>query len=83
MFAAVAAGLLSAFAVYKLIRFFTADADLALLSKGPHRPGAFQDKVVWITGASQGFGEVLVRHFAALGAKLIISSRSEEKLEVW
>ncbi len=38
---------------YRLIRLALADADLYLLSLGRHKPDAFRDKVVWITGASQ------------------------------
>lgn len=36
-----------------LYSFATADADLSLLLRGKHKPGAFKDKVVWVTGASQ------------------------------
>ncbi|PIA25759.1 hypothetical protein AQUCO_10800032v1 [Aquilegia coerulea] len=38
-------------------------------------------QVFWITGASRGIGEVLATQLAALGAKLIISARSEVELE--
>jgi short-subunit dehydrogenase len=41
----------------------------------------FQNKVVWITGASSGIGEALVKALAAQGAKLILSSRRSEELE--
>ena len=40
----------------------------------------FKDKVVWITGASSGIGESLVRQLDAEGAKLVLSARNEEKL---
>jgi short-subunit dehydrogenase len=42
---------------------------------------SFQNKVVWITGASSGIGEHLAYAFAAQGAKLILSSRNEAELE--
>jgi len=42
---------------------------------------SFQNKVVWITGASSGIGEHLAYAFAARGAKLILSSRNEAELE--
>jgi dehydrogenase/reductase SDR family protein 7B len=43
--------------------------------------GTFQNKVVWITGASSGIGEALASAFASSGAKLILSSRRKEELE--
>ncbi len=41
----------------------------------------FENKVVWITGASSGIGEALVYEFANRGARLILSSRRKEELE--
>jgi len=41
----------------------------------------FNDKVVWITGASSGIGESLAYAFAQHGAKLILSARRVEELE--
>ncbi|XP_010485675.1 PREDICTED: dehydrogenase/reductase SDR family member 7-like isoform X2 [Camelina sativa] len=38
-------------------------------------------KVVWITGASRGIGEVLAKQFASLDAKLILSARNKAELE--
>eukprot|EP01018_Ginkgo_biloba_P002257 Gb_17710 [translate_table: standard] len=67
--------------VWWFFRFATADADLTLLGKGPAKQHEVEDKVVWITGASQGIGEVLAKEFARLGAKLILSSRREAELE--
>lgn len=40
----------------------------------------FENKVVWLTGASSGIGEQLAYQLSALGAKLILSSRNEDKL---
>uniref|UniRef100_A0A0D6R7P8 Ketoreductase domain-containing protein n=1 Tax=Araucaria cunninghamii TaxID=56994 RepID=A0A0D6R7P8_ARACU len=67
--------------IWWIVRFALADADFTLLSKGPPKQGEFEDKVVWITGASQGIGEALGKEFARLGAKLILSARREAELE--
>jgi short-subunit dehydrogenase len=41
----------------------------------------FNNKVVWITGASSGIGEALAYAFSAAGARLLLSSRRTEELE--
>lgn len=41
---------------------------------------AFQNKVVWITGASSGYGAALAVAFHEAGAKIIVSARSEHGL---
>lgn len=40
----------------------------------------YENKVVWITGASSGIGEQTAYQLNAIGARLIISSRNEEHL---
>jgi len=42
----------------------------------------YQQKVVWITGASEGIGRALAKVFAQEGARLILSSRREDKLKL-
>jgi dehydrogenase/reductase SDR family protein 7B len=42
----------------------------------------FKDKVVWITGASSGIGEALAYAFSKAGAKLVLSSRREQELNL-
>ncbi|MBB6004030.1 SDR family oxidoreductase [Arcicella rosea] len=41
----------------------------------------FQNKIVWITGASSGIGEALSYQFAKEGAKLVLSARREMELQ--
>ncbi|HEX8515436.1 MAG TPA: SDR family oxidoreductase [Bacteroidia bacterium] len=43
--------------------------------------GRFKNKVVWITGASSGIGEALVKAFASEGARVVLSARRTEELE--
>ena len=40
----------------------------------------FENKVVWITGASSGIGEALAKHFAAKKSRLVLSARRESEL---
>ncbi len=41
----------------------------------------FQNKTVWLTGASSGIGEYLAYEFAKNGANLILSSRRKDELD--
>ncbi|MGD1847856.1 MAG: SDR family oxidoreductase [Salibacteraceae bacterium] len=40
-----------------------------------------REKTIWVTGASSGIGEALVRELATRGNRLIISARNRAKLE--
>ncbi|MFY0652510.1 MAG: SDR family oxidoreductase [Cyclobacteriaceae bacterium] len=44
-------------------------------------PKDFQDKVVWITGASSGIGEAMAIDISKLNARIILSARRQEELE--
>lgn len=69
--------------IVALISIALADADLALLAATKSfKPDELRGKVVWVTGASQGLGQILAEFASSAGAKVIISSRSSEKLEV-
>ena len=41
---------------------------------------SFENKVIWITGASSGIGEAIALAFAKEGAKLVLTARREEEL---
>ncbi|KAL0020618.1 hypothetical protein WJX79_000684 [Trebouxia sp. C0005] len=69
------------YCLWRLGTFVRADADLSLWTKRLPPKDAFEDQVVWITGASQGLGEELAHYFASHGARLILSSRKEEQLQ--
>lgn len=43
-------------------------------------PHSFDNQVIWITGASSGIGEALVKAFSSAGAKVVLSSRREPEL---
>jgi fructose-specific component phosphotransferase system IIB-like protein len=74
--------LLPVYACWKLIQLARADADLALLGKGKYKPDAFEGKKVWVVGASQGLGESVATELSSLGARVILSSRRKDALQV-
>ena len=44
------------------------------------RDGALEDKVILVTGGGSGLGKSMATYFSELGAKLIITSRNQEKI---
>ncbi|XP_035233849.1 dehydrogenase/reductase SDR family member 7-like isoform X2 [Stegodyphus dumicola] len=57
------------------------DAVLAFAEKFGRPVGDFKRKVVWVTGASSGLGEAMAYELASVGAKLILTARSEDLLQ--
>ena len=45
------------------------------------RPGLFDGQRVWVTGGGSGIGRCVAHELAALGAQVILSGRTAEKLE--
>ncbi|MEK8034021.1 SDR family oxidoreductase [Ideonella sp. DXS29W] len=45
------------------------------------RPGLFEGRRIWVTGGGSGIGRCVAHELASLGAKVIISGRSEDKLQ--
>ena len=45
------------------------------------RPGLFAGQVHWVTGGGSGIGRCVAHELAALGAMVVISGRSQEKLD--
>ena len=46
------------------------------------RPGLFDGQVVWVTGGGSGIGRCVAHELAALGAQVVISGRTQAKLDV-
>ncbi len=45
------------------------------------RPGLFDGQTVWVTGGGSGIGRCVAHELAALGAQVLISGRTREKLD--
>ena len=45
------------------------------------RPGLFDGRVAWVTGGGSGIGRCTAHELAALGATVVVSGRSADKLE--
>jgi len=45
------------------------------------RPGLFEDRAVWVTGGGSGIGRCVAHELAALGAQVVISGRTQAKLD--
>ncbi len=58
------------------------DANISLYLAPSPPPNAFKDKVVWVVGASSGIGAQLAEDFSKQSAKVILSSRRVDMLNV-
>lgn len=77
--------LIPLYVIATLLCMMLADADLTLLwaSLTGHRPEKkLKGLVVWVTGASSGIGEELAYQLAQCGARLILSARRENELQL-
>ena len=45
------------------------------------RPGLFDGRVVWVTGGGSGIGRCVAHELASLGAQVVISGRTQSKLD--
>ena len=45
------------------------------------RPGLFEGRTVWVTGGGSGIGRCTAHELASLGARVVISGRSMDKLQ--
>src|SRR5512139_1575220 len=46
-----------------------------------YAPGLFAGQVAWVTGGGSGIGRCVAHELAALGATVVISGRTQEKLD--
>jgi citronellol/citronellal dehydrogenase len=46
-----------------------------------YRPGLFSGQVAWVTGGGSGIGRCVAHELASLGATVVVSGRTAEKLE--
>ncbi|KAI1298161.1 Dehydrogenase/reductase SDR family member 7 [Halotydeus destructor] len=77
------AAIFVAIAGYLLYKWSKVDSDLMVVfyEKFGNGSAILKHKVIWIVGASTGIGEELALECAAVGARLIISATSEDKLQ--
>jgi len=70
------------YALFQLYFLIVADADTVTF-RSQEKKEYYQEKVIWVTGASSGIGKAFVLHVAKLnvGAKFILTARTKSALE--
>lgn len=56
-------------------------SDTASQYRSVFRPGLFEGRRIWVTGGGSGIGRCVAHELSSLGAELLISGRSADKLE--
>ena len=66
------------YALFQLYFLIVADADTVTF-RSQEKKEYYQEKVIWVTGASSGIGKAFVLHVAKLnvGAKFILTARTK------
>ncbi|XP_028406467.1 dehydrogenase/reductase SDR family member 7-like [Dendronephthya gigantea] len=80
MFFLLVAAILTVFLVF-LYKNVKVDFTLKYYELFGKKVDELRGQVVWITGASSGLGEYLAYRLASAGCKLVLSARTEHKLE--
>jgi len=59
----------------------TAPASATACYRSVFRPGLFDGQVAWVTGSGSGIGRCVAHELASLGAQVVVSGRTQSKLD--
>ncbi len=59
----------------------TAPASATACYRSVFRPGLFDGQVAWVTGGGSGIGRCVAHELASLGAQVVVSGRTQSKLD--